>query len=88
MKLLRHLNSAPFLRIFHGIATLLWIALVPAALLTGLKMSLPFVVFISLYANIVGRWSSWQAARVEVKQDEVTVNAETANVDPRANKPT
>lgn len=32
----------------------MFIVLVPVALFTGLKYSVPFLVFISLYANIVG----------------------------------
>jgi len=55
--------------------------MVPITLVTGLKSSIPFLVGVSIYANIVGHWSSWQAARVEVKQDEVVVQAEEANVE-------
>lgn len=58
-----------FLRAFHAFATVLWLLLaVPAVLLW--KQSVPFLVFVSVYANVVGHFSSWQAARVEVKQDE------------------
>lgn len=32
--------------------------------------SIPVLFFISVYANTVGHWSSQQAAKVEVKQDE------------------
>lgn len=32
--------------------------------------SVPFLVFVSVYAVVTGHWASWQAARVEVKQDE------------------
>jgi len=27
-------------------------------------------VFVSIYANVAGHWSSWQAVKVEVKQEE------------------
>jgi hypothetical protein len=33
--------------------------------------SLPFLVFVSVYANVAGHWSSWQASRIEVKAEEV-----------------
>jgi predicted negative regulator of RcsB-dependent stress response len=32
--------------------------------------NIKFLVFISVYAVVTGHWSSWQAARVEEKQDE------------------
>lgn len=66
---LERLTSATFLRGVHGWLTLLWIVLViPGVLLW--KSSIPFLVGVSIYANIMGHWSSWQAARVECKQDE------------------
>jgi hypothetical protein len=34
--------------------------------------SIPLIVALSVYAIVTGHWSSWQAARVEVKQDEST----------------
>jgi hypothetical protein len=42
----------------------LWAALVVPTLLFWTN-SVPFLVFVSLYANFVGHFSSWQAARVE-----------------------
>jgi type VI protein secretion system component VasK len=35
-----------------------------------LAESIPFLVFISVYAVVTGHWASWQAARVERKQEE------------------
>jgi hypothetical protein len=35
-----------------------------------LSESVPFLVFISVYAVVTGHWSTWQAARVEEKQDQ------------------
>lgn len=32
--------------------------------------SIPILFFISVYANVVGHWSSYQASKVEVKQDQ------------------
>lgn len=37
-----------------------------------LQRSIAFLVFVSIYANVMGHWSSWQAARVEVRQDDAS----------------
>jgi hypothetical protein len=58
-----------FLRRFHLVATFIFLAQVPVALLTGLKDSVPYLVFLSLWALVASHWAAWQAARVEVKQD-------------------
>lgn len=58
------------LRALHGWLTWLWLFSAIPVLLTDLKNSVPLLVFISIYANVAGHFSSWQAARVEVKQDE------------------
>jgi hypothetical protein len=54
------------LRTLNGIATLLWTAMLPIALLTPLKTSLPFIVGVSIYANIASHLSAWVAGRAEV----------------------
>lgn len=59
-----------FLRAFHGWMTLGWGILIPITILTGLKGSIIWIALMSVWANFVGHFSSWQAARVEVKQDE------------------
>jgi uncharacterized protein involved in cysteine biosynthesis len=55
----------------HGWLTLMWLVATPFIILF-LSDSVQFIVLISVYAVITGHWSSWQAARVEVKQDEQT----------------
>jgi hypothetical protein len=56
-------------RRFHGWATIIWLAAsVPICIL--LANSLAFVVWVSVYAVVVAHWSSWQAARAEVKADD------------------
>ncbi|WP_030245673.1 hypothetical protein [Streptomyces sp. NRRL S-350] len=59
-----------FLRAFHGWCTLVWFVLIPVTVCTGLKTSILWIALMSVWANFVGHFSSWQAARVEVKQDE------------------
>jgi len=57
------------MRQLHGWLTVLWfVAAIPICIY--LYDSVPFLVFISVYAVVTGHWSSWQAARVEEKQDE------------------
>ncbi len=58
------------LRSFHGWMTLGWGLLIPITVFTGLKASIIWIALMSVWANFVGHFSSWQAARVEVKQDE------------------
>jgi hypothetical protein len=58
-----------FLRAFHGWATLVWL-IVSLPLAVAYGSSVIFVTFLSLYAVVTGHWSAWQAARVEVRQDE------------------
>ena len=54
---------------FHKWATIVWfIAAVPICIFFA--SSIPFLVFISVYAVVTGHWSAWQASRVEVKQKQ------------------
>lgn len=62
--------TAAFLKRFHGWMTVLWGIMIPISLVTDLKTSLMWIVLMSVWANFVGHFSSWQATRVEVKQDE------------------
>ncbi len=69
MKIWALFGRPAFLRGFHGWATLAWLlASFPLAVAYG--SSVVFVTFLSLYAVVTGHWSAWQAARVEVRQDE------------------
>ena len=54
---------------FHLVMMLVWAALaIPTVLLW--KQSILWVAFMSLYANFVGHFSGWDAARAEEKADE------------------
>jgi hypothetical protein len=64
------------LKHLHGVLTIIWLAMIPIALVTGWIESLIFISAISIYANVAGHFSAWQAARTEVKQDD---NNEGAN---------
>lgn len=34
-------------------------------MLTPIRYSVPFLVGVSVYANVAGHWAAWQAARSE-----------------------
>jgi hypothetical protein len=63
-------HDPAWLKKFHGWAAVFWFLFAFPACLTDLRNSVPLLVFVSVYANFVGHWSSWQASRTEVKQDE------------------
>jgi len=58
------------LRKVHGFLTVFWLALWLAAWLFGWLSSVTFVSHLSAVALVLGSLSSWQAARVEVKQEQ------------------
>lgn len=56
-------------RKINGWLTIVWfVAAAPICLF--LSNSVPFLVFISVYAVVTGHLSTWQASRVEVRQEE------------------
>lgn len=69
MRLFTWAANAKFLKAFHGWMTVLWGILIPVSVLTDLRHSIMWIVLMSVWANFVGHFSSWQATRVEVKQD-------------------
>ena len=56
--------SPGFWRHFHLAATFAWIALIPPSLIWW-KDSVPWLVFMSAWANVGAHFGSWQAARAE-----------------------
>lgn len=62
------MDNPRFAQGVHGWLTVIWILATPFVVLF-LRESIPFLVFISVYAVVTGHWSSWQAARVEVRQE-------------------
>lgn len=55
---------------FHLSQVLLWVIMIPIALMTGLKDSLPFLVLVSLLALVYSEMSSWQASLAERRLDK------------------
>lgn len=70
MQLPGWLTDSAKLRRFHAVLTVIWIVMIPVSVLTALKDSVPFVVFLSLWALVSGHWSAWQAARAEQQADD------------------
>ena len=59
-----------FMRRVNGWLTVASMALIPISVATGWIESVKFVAALSIWARVSGHWSAWQAARVEVKQDQ------------------
>ena len=60
------------MRGFHGWMTIFWAISVIPSLYFGVTSSVTYVAFLSIYALFIGHFSSWQATRVEVRQEEIT----------------
>ena len=65
-----------FMRRVNGWFTLFWIAMIPISLAMGWLKSVTYVSALSLWALVSGHWSTWQAARVEVTQQEEAAERE------------
>lgn len=53
------------LRRFHALRIWVWSVQIPVALATGLKTSVPYVVFLSLAALVEGATAAWMGSRSE-----------------------
>lgn len=58
------------MRRLNGWLTIFWAVMVPVSWAAGWLSSVTYVSGLSLWALVSGHLSAWQAARVEVKQDE------------------
>jgi hypothetical protein len=59
-----------FMRRLNGWLTMFWIAMIPVSFELGWLKSVTYVSALSLWALVSGHWSTWQAARVEVTQQQ------------------
>jgi hypothetical protein len=57
------------MRRIHGYATIFWILMIVPSIV-WFRSSVTYLVMLSVYAVIMGHWSSWQSSRVEVVQYE------------------
>jgi hypothetical protein len=65
-----------FMRRVNGWLTIFWLVMIPVSLVTGWVNSVVYVSALSLWALVSGHWSAWQAARVEVRQEEIAAEHE------------
>jgi ABC-type lipoprotein release transport system permease subunit len=62
-------DNPTFMRRLNGWLTVIWfLGAFPICIF--LSNSISFLVFISVYAIVAGHLSTWQASRVEVRQEE------------------
>jgi hypothetical protein len=59
-----------FMRRVNGWLTIFWIVMIPVSIATGWIHSITYVSALSIWALVSGHWSTWQAARVEVTQQQ------------------
>lgn len=59
-----------FMRRVNGWLTIFWVVLIPIAELTSWVNANGYISRLSEIALVLGSWSSWQAARVEVAQSQ------------------
>ena len=69
-----------FMRRVNGWLTIFWVAMIPVSLITGWISSVTYVAVLSLWALVSGHWSAWQAARVEVAQQDEADRREREDV--------
>lgn len=62
--------SPKFWSHFHLANIVVWTIMMPVVLLTDLKHSVPFLVFISLLALVYSEFGSWQASLSERRTDK------------------
>jgi len=64
------------MRRLNGWLTIFWIVMIPVSLEMGWLKSVTYVSALSLWALVSGHWSTWQAARVEVTQQQEAAERE------------
>jgi hypothetical protein len=72
-----------FMRRVNGWLTVFWIFMIPVSMVTGWISSVTYVAALSLWALVSGHWSAWQAARVEVRQEEEAQEAQQHPIEER-----
>jgi hypothetical protein len=69
MSIRQKLHDPAFTTSFHKWATLIWLLLLIPSLLWW-RESIVWVVLMSVWANIAGHWSAYQASRAEQTSTE------------------
>lgn len=79
-------GNPTFMRKLNGWATIFWLCMLPVSLITGLVNSVGFISLISIYALVTGHWSTFQAARVEERQDDDDTEETVERVEKKVDK--
>lgn len=69
--MLHRLSQPHVMAKVHLALTAIW-AIASVPIVVFFSESVPFLVFISVYAVVTGHWSAYQSVRVEEKQDETS----------------
>lgn len=72
-----------FMRRVNGWLTVFWLAMIPVSFAFGWLSSVTYVSALSLWALVSAHWSTWQAARVEVRQQQQEDRSEQHPVEDR-----
>jgi hypothetical protein len=75
-----------FMRRVNGWLTLFWVGMIPLSYGLGWLNSVVYVSALSLWALVSGHWAAWQAARVEVTQEEQKADLKANPVENRVVK--
>jgi hypothetical protein len=63
-------GNPKFMQSLNGWLTVAWVIMIPISVVTGWIYSVAYISALSLWALVSGHWAAWQAARVEVRQEE------------------
>lgn len=67
---LANLGTPHFWQRFHGLMALLWVLLIPIAVVTVLKESIVFLIFVSLMTAFSGEMAALHGVTVQKNQEE------------------
>jgi len=70
-RMLQYRPTVRFYRRLHLTLTIVWVLLIIPSVLWW-RSSLPWLVFMSVWANIAGHFSAWQGTRAEGANDAPT----------------
>lgn len=69
MNRLARCTSPKAIRTLNGWLTFVWVLLIPPSIMWW-SQSVPYLVMVSVYANVAGHFAAWVAGRTEVRQEE------------------
>lgn len=67
---LRCIEDPKLFKKINGWMTVFWLVMVPVSTVLGWLSLVEYISALSIYAIVTGHLSTWQAARVEVRQEK------------------